>query len=155
MNASVIISIILVLLDQGIKYFIDKNVLFLEVIPNIFNIHKVYNYGVAFSFLENRRYLVLLISIILIFFLFNLRKDLPKTRKYDILFGVIYGGIFGNLIDRVIHGYVIDYLEVFIFKYGFPIFNLADICITLGILLVVLNMMGEQNDRRRKWCKNR
>ncbi len=150
MNASVIISIILVLLDQGIKYFIDKNVLFLEVIPNIFNIHKVYNYGVAFSFLENRRYLVLLISIILIFFLFNLRKDLPKTRKYDILFGVIYGGIFGNLIDRVIHGYVIDYLEVFIFKYGFPIFNLADICITLGILLVVLNMMGEQNDRRRK-----
>lgn len=150
MNASVIISIILVLLDQGIKYFIDKNVLFLEVIPNIFNIHKVYNYGVAFSFLENKRYLVLLISIILIFFLFNLRKDLPKTRKYDILFGVIYGGIFGNLIDRVIHGYVIDYLEVFIFKYGFPIFNLADICITLGILLVVLNMMGEQNDRRRK-----
>lgn len=150
MNASVIISIILVLLDQGIKYFIDKNVLFLEVIPNIFNIHKVYNYGVAFSFLENRRYLVLLISIILIFFLFNLRKDLPKTRKYDILFGVIYGGIFGNLLDRVIHGYVIDYLEVFIFKYGFPIFNLADICITLGILLVVLNMMGEQNDRRRK-----
>ena len=150
MNASVIISIILVLLDQGIKYFIDKNVSFLEVIPNIFNIHKVYNYGVAFSFLENRRYLVLLISIILIFFLFNLRKDLPKIRKYDILFGVIYGGIFGNLIDRVIHGYVIDYLEVFIFKYGFPIFNLADTCITLGILLVVLNMMGEQNDRRRK-----
>ena len=61
-----------------------------------------------------------------------------------------YGGIFGNLIDRVIHGYVIDYLEVFIFKYSFPIFNLADICITLGILILLVSMMGDRNDSRSK-----
>ena len=150
MEISVIISIILVIIDQIIKFLIDKNVLFLEVIPKIFNIHKVYNYGVAFSFLENKLYLVLGISVVLIFFLFNIRRDLPKTKKYDILFGVIYGGIFGNLIDRIIHGYVIDYLEVFIFKYDFPIFNLADICITLGILVVLISMMGDRNDSRSK-----
>lgn len=150
MEISVIISIILVIIDQLIKFLIAKNVVFLEIIPKIFNIHRVYNYGVAFSFLENKLYLVLGISIILIFFLLNMRKDLPKTKKYDILFGVIYGGIFGNLIDRVIHGYVIDYLEVFIFKYSFPIFNLADICITLGILILLLSMMGDRNDSRSK-----
>ena len=140
MKISIIISILITLLDQIIKFIIDKKVLFIEVIPKLFNIHKVYNYGVAFSFLENKRYLILLFSLILIYFLFNLRKDLPKTKKYDILFGAILGGILGNLIDRVFRGYVIDYLETFIFGISFPIFNLADICITLGIILMVLIM---------------
>ena len=140
MKTSIIISILVAILDQIIKFIIDKKVLFIEVIHKLFNIHKVYNYGVAFSFLENKRYLILLFSLILIYFLFNLRKDLPKTKKYDILFGVILGGIIGNLLDRVFRGYVIDYLETFIFGISFPIFNLADICITLGIIIMVLIM---------------
>ena len=140
MKTSIIISILVALLDQIIKFFIDKKVLFREVIPDLFNIHKVYNYGVAFSFLENKRYLILLFSIILIYFLFNLRKDLPKTKKYDILFGVILGGILGNLIDRIFRGFVIDYFEIFLGQYSFPIFNLADICITLGIIIMILIM---------------
>lgn len=140
MKTSIIISILIAILDQIIKFIIDKKVLFIEILPTLFNIHKVYNYGVAFSFLENKRYLILLFSLILIYFLFNLRKDLPKTKKYDILFGVILGGIIGNLIDRVFRGYVIDYLETFIFGISFPIFNLADICITLGIIIMVLIM---------------
>ena len=88
--------------------------------------------------------MILLFSIILIYFLFNLRKDLPKAKKYDILFGVILGGILGNLIDRVFRGYVIDYLETFILGINFPIFNLADICITLGIILMILMITGGQ-----------
>lgn len=140
MKTSIIISILITILDQIIKFIIDKKVLFIEILPTLFNIHKVYNYGVAFSFLENKRYLILLFSLILIYFLFNLRKDLPKTKKYDILFGVILGGIIGNLLDRVFRGYVIDYLETFIFGISFPIFNLADICITLGIIIMVLIM---------------
>ena len=140
MKTSIIISIVIAILDQIIKFIIDKKVLFIEILPTLFNIHKVYNYGVAFSFLENKRYLILLFSLILIYFLFNLRKDLPKTKKYDILFGVILGGIIGNLLDRVFRGYVIDYLETFIFGISFPIFNLADICITLGIIIMVLIM---------------
>ena len=120
MKTSIIISILITILDQIIKFIIDKKVLFIEILPKLFNIHKVYNYGVAFSFLENKRYLILLFSLILIYFLFNLRKDLPKTKKYDILFGVILGGIIGNLIDRVFRGYVIDYLETFIFGISFP-----------------------------------
>lgn len=147
MKTSIIISILITILDQIIKFIIDKKVLFIEILPTLFNIHKVYNYGVAFSFLENKRYLILLFSLILIYFLFNLRKDLPKTKKYDILFGVILGGIIGNLIDRVFRGYVIDYLETFIFGISFPIFNLADICITLGIIIMVLIMsLGD-----KKW----
>lgn len=145
MKTSIIISILIAVLDQIIKFIVDKKILFVEIIPNIFNIHKVYNYGVAFSFLENKRYLILLFSIVLIYLLFNLRKDLPKKKKYDILFGVILGGILGNLIDRVFRGYVIDYLETFILGYSFPIFNLADIGITLGIIIMIIMMFwGEK-----------
>ena len=147
MKTSIIISILIAVLDQIIKFIVDKKVLFVEIIPNIFNIHKVYNYGVAFSFLENKRYLILLFSIVLIYFLFNLRKDLPKKKKYDILFGVILGGILGNLIDRVIRGYVIDYLEIFILEYSFPVFNLADIGITLGIIIMIIMMFWGE----KKW----
>ena len=149
MEISVIISIILVIIDQLLKFLIAKNVMFIEVIPHIFNIHRVYNYGVAFSFLENKLYLVLGISVVLIFFLFNMHKEIKKEAIDEKSLAEEYD-IFGNLIDRVIHGYVIDYLEVFIFKYSFPIFNLADICITLGILILLVSMMGDRNDSRSK-----
>ena len=55
MKTSIIISILIAILDQIIKFIIDKKVLFIEILPTLFNIHKVYNYGVAFSFLENKR----------------------------------------------------------------------------------------------------
>ena len=67
MKTSIIISILIAILDQIIKFIIDKKVLFIEILPTLFNIHKVYNYGVAFSFLENKRYLILLFSLILIY----------------------------------------------------------------------------------------
>ena len=54
------------------------------------------------------------------------------------------GGIFGNLIDRIIHHAVIDYLSFKIFSYEFPVFNIADICITVGVILLILSMIIER-----------
>lgn len=54
------------------------------------------------------------------------------------------GGIIGNLIDRIIYGYVVDYLRFIIFDYNFPIFNLADICITIGVILLIINMLRKE-----------
>ena len=51
--------------------------------------------------------------------------------------GILLGGIVGNLLDRVLFGYVRDFLDIYIFKYNFPIFNIADICIVLGVIMLI------------------
>ena len=61
------------------------------------------------------------------------------------------GGILGNLVDRLIHEYVIDYLSFQIFEYHFPIFNLADTAIVIGIVLLTIDIVrSEIYDRRKR-----
>ena len=59
-------------------------------------------------------------------------KKFKENKRNIIAFSLIFGGLLGNLIDRIIYGYVVDYLRFIIFGYNFPIFNLADICFSLG-----------------------
>ena len=83
---------------------------------------------------------------------FNLLEGLI----FSVAFALIYGGLVGNLIDRVVYGYVIDYLHFFIFDYSFPVFNFADTAIVIGFSLVIIAIIkGEENEvssrRRSKW----
>ena len=74
-------------------------------------------------------------------------KNNVKLKNIDkIIYGVLLGGIIGNLIDRVLYGYVIDYLSFNIFGYSFPIFNFADICIVLSMIgLIIWSCIGGKN----------
>ena len=64
---------------------------------------------------------------------------------------MLYAGIFGNFIDRLFHGYVIDFLDFKIFNYDFPIFNFADICIVVGTFLVIIAIFrGEDNENNSR-----
>lgn len=61
------------------------------------------------------------------------------------------GGILGNLFDRIIYGYVIDYLDFYIFGYNFPIFNIADICIVISVILIIIDTLwGGKGEVRGK-----
>ena len=74
------------------------------------------------------------------------------TRKIEIIgYSLLLGGAIGNLIDRIVYGYVIDFLDFYIFKYDFPIFNVADIGIVVGIILLLVSMILEvyKNDNKR------
>ena len=69
-----------------------------------------------------------------------------KTKLNTYGFGLLLGGILGNLSDRLIFGYVKDFLDFIIFKYDFPVFNIADICIVIGVILLIISILkGEDN----------
>ena len=138
------ITAILLMIDQIIKIIIhSKMKLFQEivVIPKFFSITYVQNTGAAFSFLENNTLLLSIISVVFILLINHyIKKECSKFDIYEITsFGMIMGGIFGNLIDRIIHHSVIDYLSFTFGSYQFAIFNFADMCIVLGVILLIID----------------
>jgi len=134
----IIVSIVIAL-DQISKYIITLNYdYFLNKNIIIFSINYVRNYGAAFSILSGNRVFLSLISIsssiILIYFIF-FKENINLLNKYGLSF--VLAGSLGNGIDRIIKGYVIDFINIEIFD--FPIFNIADISINIGCFILIFN----------------
>lgn len=151
---SLIIATIIVIIDQVLKIVID-NILSInestQVIPNVFYITKVYNTGAAWSLFEGSGILLIIIAIVAFFLLLKYQIYFMGNKRNTLAFAFIYGGLVGNLIDRVIYGYVIDYLHIYIFGFSFPVFNLADMAIVIGFLLVILAIIkGEEHDSSKQ-----
>ena len=112
----------------------------IKVIPNFFSIMYVRNTGAAFSILEDSRLFFIIITFIaLICIYLFLIKDKILSKFQIFCYSMLIGGIIGNFVDRVIYGYVVDYLSFNIFGYNFPVFNLADMFIVVAIILLILN----------------
>ena len=138
-----------VALDQASKLAIDASMQLyqsIELIP-FFNLTYVRNTGAAFSFLSEaggwqRWFFAILASIISIV----LAVWLAKLKKHEILMAaslsLILGGAIGNLIDRVLYGYVIDFLDVYYQSWHWPAFNVADSAISVGVILMLLESVG-------------
>ena len=135
-------SLIFIFIDQLIKILVSKNIPLGKenyIINKFLYITHVHNDGAAFSmFSGNLIFLIIitLISLVAVYFFFIKDKVLNKLEL--VLTSMLIGGILGNFIDRIIYNYVIDYIGVIIFKYYFPIFNFADICIVLSIIGLIL-----------------
>ena len=131
MKKMYIISILVFLLDRISKLLvvnlIDKDI---SIIKNIFYLTYVKNDGAAFSILETQRILLIVLSIIALAFLIYY---ISKKDKNGIGYFFLVGGIVGNLIDRIFLGYVIDFIGIS----SFPIFNIADVFIVLGAILIL------------------
>lgn len=131
MKKMYIISFLVILVDRITKIlvenFLDKE---LSVIKNIFYFTYVKNDGAAFSILGSQRLLLVILSVLALFFIIYY---VTKKDKNGIGYFFLIGGIIGNLIDRIFLGYVIDFIGI----YTFPIFNIADIFIVLGAILVL------------------
>ena len=112
----------------------------IKVIPNFFSIFYVRNKGAAFSILEDNTFILIIIGVLFMVGLNRyIKRENLSTKLSIISLGLILGGIYGNLLDRIIRGAVVDYLSFLIIHYEFPVFNLADICITVGIGLFILD----------------
>jgi len=140
------IALLLVLIDQIIKCVVSNSIdlnTSIKIIPNFFYITNVHNYGAAFGILDGGKFFLISIGIIAILTMYYFSKSCKN--KYEIFSSVLLlSGIIGNLLDRILLGYVVDYLDFYIFSYNYPVFNFADICIVVGALLIIFLELKEQ-----------
>ena len=140
--------VVLVTIDQFSKYLITQNlfdgVKEIKLIDNFFYITNVKNYGAGFSILQNQRIFLIIVTIIAIIFVaYLLIKSKNSESLNRVCYILIIGGAIGNLIDRITLGYVIDFLDFYIFGYDFPVFNLADCFLTVGCFLLIISILLE------------
>lgn len=136
------IALLLVVIDQLIKYFVVvylQPVSSINAIPHILDLIYVENRGVAFGMFQDLRWLfVVITSAVIVVFIYMLFKYGSSSKLFSASAALIIGGGIGNLIDRVLHGYVIDYLRLSFFP---PVCNFADYCITAGTVLFVIYLL--------------
>ncbi len=141
----IILSLIICLLDQITKYLISINYKYIlnkEFI--LFTIDFVKNYGAAFNIFSGSRILLSTVSIVFSILLIYLILINNIHKTIDLLsYSFILGGTLGNGLDRILKGYVVDFIN---FKFiNFPIFNIADISINIGFLFVIYNLFKINN----------
>ena len=139
------ISLPLFILDQLTKVLIIQNFNLGDekaIIPNFFNLVRVHNTGIAFGKFNDTTYsniifsIIATIALVTIVILWKKNKFPGTINNYAII--LLIPGILGNLIDRIWHGYVVDFLDFYIKNYHWPSFNIADscICISAGLLFI-------------------
>ena len=132
-----IISIIssIIIFDQITKLIVLKYlkpIIEIKLFPFLYLTY-TQNTGAGFSILQNQKILLIVLSIVIIGFLIYYYKKFKKNEQFPIQ--LILGGAIGNLIDRISHGFVIDFINIRIW----PIFNVADSAISIGIILLLYN----------------
>lgn len=144
MKKNIILIMSLVLIDQIVKMLVVQ---FIEptggitLINGVLSLTYLENKGAAFG-LWNSRWLLIGVNIVIIFVIIKLlrSKTYDFTKQMKTAYSLILAGGITNLIDRLFRGFVIDYIDINELFY-YPVFNLADICIIVGILIVVVTIV--------------
>ncbi|WP_019120627.1 signal peptidase II [Brevibacillus massiliensis] len=146
-----VIALIVIALDQATKYAVVKKMALGEsipLIPGVFHLTSHRNMGAAFGILQNQRWLFVVITLVvvagIIVTLYRIGRKLPVT---SLGLALVLGGAIGNFIDRVSTGQVVDFLDFTLIN--FPIFNVADSAITIGVVLLLWDVLTESRRNRR------
>ncbi len=139
--------------DQWSKYMVDHKIMLhqsIPVIPGFFSLTYARNTGAAWSMLEGKMmffYGITLIAVVALGYYFKQSQSHEKLTRLGIV--LIFSGTIGNFIDRLCFQYVRDFLDFVIFGYDFPIFNIADSLICIGVFLMIVELMNEEH----QWWK--
>lgn len=145
------------ILDQITKYIVEKQIRLYEVIrviPGFFNITHVRNKGAAFSLFSSapetyRSMFFITVTIVAVAVIAVLIRK-TWERLLVVAFSLIAGGAVGNLIDRVRYGEVVDFIQWYVKSYYWPSFNVADAAITIGVGLLVVDMLFKKPGHAEK-----
>ena len=135
-------GLIFLIVDQAIKFLVESKMVLHEsiiVLDNFFSITLVHNLGAAFSILNGNKILLISVGVVAVLLLVMYINSCKSLNDVDVfIYSLLLGGILGNLLDRILKGYVVDYLSFNFGNYYFPIFNFADICIVVSVLFMIL-----------------
>ncbi len=145
---------VLIILDQITKIVIDRNLSetdSITVIPQFLYLDKTYNRGAAFSFLAGQEWGIYILSAISVLagivFIYFVYRAKSKLGKY--LFVMLAAGTIGNGIDRILNGYVLDFIDTHFGAYIFPTFNVADCYLTVHVILILILVLAKKYDPER------
>jgi len=139
----------ILILDQATKLAVRIHLppgKIIEVVPGFFHILFAKNTGVAFSFLSRidpkviNPLLIVVNILVLALLLFILARHAKSYLTWS-SYGLIIGGALGNLFDRISLGYVVDFIDFFLGTHHWPVFNVADSAITIGIILLIADLL--------------
>ena len=144
------LAVFLLILDQVCKSIIEVYIELgksISVIPNFFSLTNAHNTGGAWSILNDKPIIFIVVSILALILLVRYMFHFKKNVRNEIAFALTISGILSNLADRIFLGYVRDFLDFNIFSYDFPIFNIADICIVIGVFLLIIAIIKGEDKK--------
>lgn len=146
------VAAVVFIIDQISKQMAQHWLVLGETVPVFpsLNLHLIYNTGAAFSLLSEaggwQRWFLIVASIAICIVLIGWLKRLEQGERMEgFAIALILGGALGNLLDRLIYGHVIDFLDTYYEHYHWPVFNIADICVSVGVLSIVLLVLKEDD----------
>lgn len=147
--------IVLVLLDQGTKILVSEYLTYgegLSIIPNFFYLEYIHNEGAAWGMFAGNNFIILgMPAIGIAIFAYLLSKgNFINMKVYSIGLILMLAGTIGNYLDRIILGYVIDFLSFRFGSYHYPTFNIADICLVVGVALFAVDLLILDDKRLKK-----
>jgi signal peptidase II len=141
------LALLVFILDITVKYIVMNSMGYglihrIEVLP-FFNLLYIHNHGAAFSFLSDQsgwqRWLFTGIAFaVVVLLIFWMRKQSADEKWLNSAYALIIGGATGNVFDRLVHGFVVDYLDFYWGSYHWPAFNLADSAICIGAVMLIV-----------------
>ncbi|TDM07335.1 signal peptidase II [Macrococcus lamae] len=154
-NLSVMIPIglFLIIMDQLSKWIIVKTMNVgdsFSVIGNILEITSHRNNGAAWGMLQNQMIFFYIITVIvLLAILYFFKQDAAFKPVMQLGLTLIFAGAVGNFIDRLFRGSVVDFIDTKIINYDFPIFNIADSCLTIGVIVLLYEILVNENKEKK------
>ncbi|ASF39329.1 signal peptidase II [Halobacillus halophilus] len=147
-----IIALAIIILDQWTKWLVVSNMQIGESIPvieNFFYLTSHRNQGAAWGILQGQMWFFYIITIIVIgVVIYYMQQFAKESRLAGVSLSLILGGAIGNFIDRVFRKEVVDFADTLIFTYDFPIFNVADSALVIGVILVMLATLLDERKKK-------
>lgn len=148
---SLIVAIAILIIDQVTKRIIATTMNIgdsYEVIPNFLNITSHRNNGAAWGILSGKMgfFYIITIVILIVLVLFYI-KEAKYNLFMQVAISLLFAGALGNFIDRLVNGEVVDFVDTNIFGYDFPIFNVADSSLTIGVLFIIITLLKDANSK--------